>query len=142
MELSPFEHIIHLWRPALKVGIGLSGVSRIGDKVGNDLNGRGVDSGRHGLIVGIGLSVNGRGVYSGPHGLIVGIGLSVNGRGVDSGVKRHELPPGLLFHELVGGWPNLPCRGVLKVSDRPPAIPPCQEQVPGPVDELYVPSAQ
>jgi hypothetical protein len=106
-------------------------VSRIGDKVGN------------GLIVGIGLSGVSRIGDKVRNGLIVGIGVSVNGRGVDSGVKLHELPHGLLFHELlVGGWPNLPCRGVLKVSDRPPAIPPCQEQVPGPVDELYVPSAQ
>jgi len=85
-------------------------------------------------------------------GLIVGAGVIVQGRGVLIGDRLQELPHVLLFQELpqellfqelpqellfqefVDGRPNLPCRGALKESDPPPAIPPCHEQVPEPVD--------
>ena len=82
-------------------------------------------------------------------GLIVGAGVIVQGRGVLIGDRLQEfphvllfqeLPHELLFQEFVGGWPNLPCRGALKELDPPPAIPPCHEQVPEPVDWLTQPS--
>ena len=88
-------------------------------------------------------------------GLIVGAGVIVQGRGVLIGVRLQELPQELLFQELLfqellfqellfqefEGWPNLPCRGAPKEFDPPPAIPPCDEQVPDPPsDGLTQPS--